>query len=189
LIRYKEHEITTEFYFWRIGKYIIIWKLLALGFIRFYVWTMSCMFWLFANAFVGPFGLRALCGTKEFHPDVRCNDITGEIYPSEDSSHTVISLFLVCLEDKLYQSYLFIGMRDSRARFEGSPDTGFFGKKFARLCNYIEVYIFRFIFVGLIIVLCLFPLSIIVASSCSFILALTAWLWIPIVLILQYFIR
>jgi len=35
------------------------------------------MFTLFFWGIVGPLGIRALCGTKEFHPDVICNRDTG----------------------------------------------------------------------------------------------------------------
>ncbi len=77
-------------------------------------------------------------------------------------------------------------MMNSRERFEGEPDTGIFGKKFARLWNLFEVYIFRFLFVGILCVLILFPIAIIVNFLVTFILALTAWLWIPIFLVLRY---
>jgi hypothetical protein len=78
-------------------------------------------------------------------------------------------------------------MVDSRNAFENSADTGFFGKNCARICNLIEVYFFRLIIVGIVIVLILMPILIILNTIISLILALTSWLWVPIFLILVYF--
>lgn len=80
------------------------------------------------------------------------------------------------------------GMSRSRRDFENSPDTGFFGKNCARICNYVEVYFFRFLIVGIIGVLIIIPILIIANFVISLVLALTAWAWIPIVLILRYII-
>lgn len=44
---------------------------------------MNVMFYLFANAFSGPFGLRALFGISEFHPDVTIDSHTGVVRPSD----------------------------------------------------------------------------------------------------------
>jgi len=48
-----------------------------LFFHRWYIYTNNSMFMLFFWGIVGPLGIRALCGTKEFHPDVICNRDTG----------------------------------------------------------------------------------------------------------------
>ena len=40
------------------------------------------MYFLFANAFVGPLGMKALFSIREFHPDVECDRNTGAIRPS-----------------------------------------------------------------------------------------------------------
>lgn len=77
-------------------------------------------------------------------------------------------------------------MSKSRRNFENSPDTGFFGKNISRIWNYFEVYIFRFIVAGIIVTLILFPIAIILNVVLSVAFALTAWLWIPVVLILWY---
>lgn len=41
--------------------------------VRYYVWTVNIIFWLFANAISGPIGIKALISTKAFHPDVEVN--------------------------------------------------------------------------------------------------------------------
>jgi len=74
-------------------------------------------------------------------------------------------------------------MRDSRNQFENAPDTGFFGKNCARLCNLFEVYIFRFLIVGVFIVIILMPITIIINFVVSLTLAITAFAWIPICLL------
>lgn len=73
LVRSKSYTITTKYPFWRI----------SIGFLRWYTWTMNVMFYLFANAFSGPFGLRALFGISEFHPDVTIDSHTGVVRPSD----------------------------------------------------------------------------------------------------------
>ena len=80
------------------------------------------------------------------------------------------------------------GMTRSRRDFEDSPDTNFFGKNCARICNYVEVYFFRFFIVGILGVLIIIPVLIIANFTLSLVLALTAWAWIPVVLILRFII-
>ena len=101
------------------------------------------MYFLFANAFVGPLGIKALFSIKDFHPDVECDRNTGVIRPSYFKVTPVIGRFI-----RVYD-----GMRKSRDHFENAPDTGFFGKNLARVWNLFEVYIFRFLFVGILYVL------------------------------------
>lgn len=79
-------------------------------------------------------------------------------------------------------------MRDSRNSFENAPDTGFFGKNCARICNLLEVYIFRFLIVGVVFVIILMPITIICNFVISLILAITAFAWIPICLLSRYLI-
>ena len=43
---------------------------------------MNVMYYLFVNAFSGPFGLRALFGISEFHPDITIDSDTGVVRPS-----------------------------------------------------------------------------------------------------------
>lgn len=78
------------------------------------------------------------------------------------------------------------GMKDSRKNFEDTPDLGLLGKNVSRIFNYIECYLFRLFFVGIIIVLIGYPILIIVCSIIAIFLGLTIWAWIPIVLGVTY---
>lgn len=100
---------------------------------------------------------------------------TGEI--RRDTTKTVLGSFNQVLE----------GVRKSRQTFERAPDLGLLGKNVSRIFNYAECYIFRFLLVGVILVLVGFPILIIVASVVTFIIVLTVWAWIPLVLLATYF--
>jgi len=81
------------------------------------------------------------------------------------------------------------GMKNSRRYFESTADTGLFGKSFYRLFNLIEVYIFRFLLLGVIITLILKPAIIIFNVLISIVMAITAWLWIPVTIVLRVLIN
>lgn len=74
------------------------------------------------------------------------------------------------------------GIMKSRNAFESSPDTGFFGKSVSRICNLIECYIFRLIFIGIFLNLICMPIAVIVISSLSLVLSITSFIWMPFVL-------
>jgi hypothetical protein len=78
------------------------------------------------------------------------------------------------------------GISDSRREFEALPDRGLFGKNLSRVCNLLECYVFRFLIVGVIITLLLYPVAIILVSITCFVFILTLWIWIPIILIIVY---
>lgn len=52
--------------------------------------------------------------------------------------------------------------------------------------NYAECYLFRFLFVGVLIVLICYPIIIVVCSIISTILVVTVWAWIPLILMVTY---
>ncbi|CAK59674.1 unnamed protein product (macronuclear) [Paramecium tetraurelia] len=152
-----------------------LWKF-YLMIVRYFAWTANVTFWLFANGISGPLGIRALVQCNVFYPDVQINERTGVVSRSNYSvTPVVVHMGNVCK-----------GMSRSRREFEGSPDTGFFGKNCARICNYVEVYFFRFLIVGIVGVLIVIPALIIANFVISLVLALTAWAWIPFVLIISY---
>lgn len=78
------------------------------------------------------------------------------------------------------------GIAESRADFEAQPDLGLFGKKCSRICNLIQCYIFRFLIVGVIGVLMLYPVAIIVFSTLCLFVGLTFWIWVPLAMIIVY---
>ena len=68
-------------------------------------------------------------------------------------------------------------IKKSRNDFESTPDTGIFGKKFTRICNLLENYLFKFFFVGIILCLFCFPIFILINFTISIILSLTSYVW------------
>lgn len=66
------------------------------------------------------------------------------------------------------------------------PDRGLFGKNFSRYFNYAECYIFRLLFVGIFLTLILYPIAIILASLVMFVLIVTPWVWMPIILMVTF---
>ena len=66
------------------------------------------------------------------------------------------------------------------------PDRGLFGKNFSRWFNYAECYLFRFLFVGVLLVLIIYPILIVVLSFLCFALILTFWAWVPMIMIVCY---
>lgn len=77
-------------------------------------------------------------------------------------------------------------MNKSRQHFESLPDRGLFGKNFSRYFNYAECYIFRLLIVGVMLTLIIYPIAIIIQSLVMFILILTVWVWMPLVLLITY---
>ncbi|CAK70170.1 unnamed protein product (macronuclear) [Paramecium tetraurelia] len=176
---YEVYQERDRYYLRRFKDYHIDsskagWKLKLIG-IRYYVWTVNIIFWLSANAVSGPIGIKALIKSEKFKPDVVIDSTTGKVKPSNFTVTPLIVKFFSVLE----------GMRNSRCHFEGSPDTGLFGKNLYRVFNLIEVYIFRFLLVGVIGVIIILPTIIISNVVISTLLALTAWLWIPITIIIR----
>ena len=165
LIRTETIEYSTEHWFWRF--FIML--------VRYRVWVQNAMYWLFVMAIAGPLGIRALCGCEPFYPDKECDENTGEIRQSRNPEiQTVFSTFMLVMKS----------IEDDRNHFESQPDTGFFGKKFSRICNLIYNYIFKFIFVGLFLTLICFPLLIIGNFLICLLLAVTSFIWMPLVLVI-----
>lgn len=77
-------------------------------------------------------------------------------------------------------------MKESRKNFEDTPDLGLLGKNVSRIFNYIECYLFRLFFAGIIVVLIGYPILIIFCSTITFLLFLTIWVWIPLILFITY---
>lgn len=50
----------------------------------------------------------------------------------------------------------------------------------------MECYLFRFLFVGVVLTLIGYPIVIVVASVLSFVLVITIWAWVPIILLVTY---
>ena len=77
-------------------------------------------------------------------------------------------------------------LKKSRQQFEDTPDRGLFGKKFSRIFNLIECFVFRLLFSGIFCVLICYPILIIFNFIISTVLVLTVWLWVPIIMLVCY---
>jgi hypothetical protein len=162
--RTKEMTIDTSTNFWKFKLYAM----------RLKCWTINCAVFLIGFAWVGPTGLRCLFGAKEFKYDEYCNYQTG--VREYQTRKTVIGTFKTVT----------YGIKRSRDYFESLPDRGLFGKKFSRYFNYLECYVFRLFFVGIIGVLILYPITIIVLSVLSVLLIVTVWIWVPLIMVVCY---
>ena len=141
---------------------------------RFKTWSINFIAILAIMAWNGPWGLRCLWGTADFNCEKKINHTTGEIY--YETRSTVIGHFNSVLD----------GVERSRINFEQTPDLWLLCKKMSRFANYFECYIFRFLFVGVILTLIVYPILILLASSLSIILVLTFWAWIPLIMAVCY---
>lgn len=87
--------VDTSTNFWKFKLYAM----------RMKSWTINCIVTLIAFAWVGPFGIRCLYGTKKFNYDEYCNYQTGEKLYSQRKPW--LGVFLTVLE----------GIKKSRAHF------------------------------------------------------------------------
>jgi len=74
-------------------------------------------------------------------------------------------------------------MRESRAEFERSPDDGFFGKSCSRIINLIEVYIFRFLFVGVFLVLFCFTFVTLINIAFTTMVMCSMIMWVTLIML------
>ena len=156
--------IDTSSNFWKFRLYAM----------RMKSWTINCLVSLIGLSWVGPFGLRCLYGLGEFNYDEYADSNTGEKRYYKRKSW--LNTFLTVLD----------GIKKSRQQFENMPDRGLFGKNFSRWFNYAECYLFRFLFVGVVLVLIIYPILIVVLSFLCFALILTFWAWVPLIMIICY---
>lgn len=164
LKRVEEMQCDTGHHFWKFSLYRM----------RMVSWTRNCFFWLVVNAWVGPLGLKQLLTLGRYAYDHDINHRSGQM--------------VYYYQNGLYLQFLNVldGVRRSRSHFESLPDTGFFGKKFSRLYNLFECYVFRLVFVGIFLLLGAKPIAIVANTVLSLALAVTSWLWMPLVLVLTY---
>jgi len=81
-------------------------------------------YFLLANVFMGPFGLRSLWGIDDFHADWNIDSSTGQLLPKYQ--HQTWLGRVVGLWTNIVRS---------RNTFESKPDTGILGKSFTRIFN------------------------------------------------------
>ncbi|XP_055923588.1 uncharacterized protein LOC129954019 isoform X2 [Eupeodes corollae] len=156
----KTRTTSTRWPFWRIVNLVQ----------RSWTWTWNVIFFL--GIFVpwfSPIGLRALCCMEPFMSDLELSQINGTLFPKKSSMTLTLASRLIDL---------WRNVSKSRTHFETEPDTGFIGKGFTRNMNRVWNYFVKG-FLGTVTILLVFPLVSLTASLLSILLALTAFIWVP----------
>ena len=167
LEEYSENLIQTTTCGWRFQVLIC----------RYWNWSNNVTLFLTYNAINGQYGMKALIYSSEFYTNIKVNAETGAVQPTGESTETVVSTFRNIMKS----------IKKSREDFENSPDTGIFGKKFTRICNLFENYLYKFFLLGVILDLICFPFIIILNSLLCFFLASTAYVWVFLVVFFFWF--
>lgn len=150
-----------------------LWRLLNL-IQRFWCWTWNIMFLLgIVVPWDSPLGLRALFCVKPFIPELELSQVNGTLFPRKASVTQTLASRLI---------ELWRHISKARTRFETEPDTGFIGKGFTRLINRCWNYFMKG-FLGTVVIVFIFPLVCLAASSGSILLALTAPIWMPFIVV------
>ncbi|KAL4508047.1 hypothetical protein ABPG72_021420 [Tetrahymena utriculariae] len=163
--RGKKYKTNTDFFGWRI----------VLQILRYKVWTINVFINLSQNLINGQFGLKSLFYTQPFSKGTFVEYRTGV-----EKSIGNINPYICLLKTTLN------GIKKTIEDFEALPDRGLFGKNFARIFKYIECYVFRLLFVTILLVGICMPILIVLNCLISFALAITSWLWIPVTLVFRW---
>ncbi|XP_011298454.1 uncharacterized protein [Fopius arisanus] len=156
------HTTTTRWPMWRWINYIA----------RTWCWTWNAMF-LFGVAvpWCSRVSLRALLMVDPFTPDLELSQLNGTLFPRKSSQTPTLCSRLIALWRHISKS---------RTHFETEPDTGFIGKGMTRHINRLWNYGAKGL-LGTLCILFIFPIICVVASLGSLIIALSAFVWMPLV--------
>ncbi|XP_008202982.1 uncharacterized protein LOC100123730 isoform X2 [Nasonia vitripennis] len=156
------HTTTTRWPMWRWINYVS----------RTWCWTWNAMF-LFGVAlpWCSPVSLRALLLMHPFTPDLELSQLNGTLFPRKSSQTPTLYSRLTTLWRHISKS---------RTHFETEPDTGFIGKGMTRHINRLWNYGAKGL-LGTMVILFLFPVACILISCASLFIALTAFMWMPMV--------
>ncbi|KAG7203922.1 hypothetical protein KM043_016942 [Ampulex compressa] len=156
------HTTTTRWPMWRWINYIA----------RTWCWTWNAMFLLgIAVPWCSPVSIRALLLVQPFNPDLELSQLNGTLFPRKSSQMPTLCSRLIALWRHISKS---------RTHFETEPDTGFIGKGMTRHLNRLWNYGAKGL-LGTLVILFVFPVVCILATFGSFIIALTAVMWMPLV--------
>ncbi|XP_048507153.1 uncharacterized protein LOC105689462 isoform X2 [Athalia rosae] len=163
------HTTTTRWPMWRWINYVA----------RTWCWTWNAMFLLgVAVPWCSPVSLRALLLTQPFTPDLELSQLNGTLFPRKSSLTPTLCSRLVSLWRHISKS---------RTHFETEPDTGFIGKGMTRHLNRLWNYGAKGV-LGTLGILLIFPIICIATSIVSLLVAITAFVWMPVMtLVLHVF--
>lgn len=159
LHKHKTIKVCSNFPFYR----------LAYGVLGYLIDVHNTCYHLARWAWDGPLGLKVLLLCSDFYRDEHINYNTGEYLRTKGYRvRPILRKFTAVLK----------GMSIDRRRFEESPDTGLFGKNFARFCMYLEFALIRFLFVGVVLILLVNPALILLNLAITLALLATAFAWV-----------
>nr|CAD7198050.1 unnamed protein product [Timema douglasi] len=139
---------------------------------RTWSWMWNAMFFFgVVIPWCSPVSLRALLCVEPFMPDLELSQVNGTLFPRKSSLTPTLASRLLSLWRHISKS---------RTHFETKPDTGFIGKGFTRHLNRLWNYLVKGL-LGTLCVVLIFPLVCFVTSFCSLAMALTAFIWMPVV--------
>lgn len=151
---------TTRWPLWRIFNYCH----------RTWCWTWNAIFFFgVVLPWCSPVGIRALVYINPFMPDLELSQVNGTLFPRRSSLTQTLRSRLILLWRHISKS---------RTHFETKPDTGFIGKGFTRHINRFWNYIIKGVF-GTALLVLMYPLICITVIIVSFIIAITAVVWVP----------
>ncbi|CAK88606.1 unnamed protein product (macronuclear) [Paramecium tetraurelia] len=156
LVKEVSYKVTSKYFGWKLNSLCII----------YYMLISDSYYWFYQFGIMGSFGLNSLFSIKPFYNDKKINELTGEVIEVE-LVQTICSTL-----NQVYK-----GMRQSRKEFEELESSGLFGKGCQRIYNLLEVYVFRFLFVGVFYTLILQPILILFFSAFLFFLFITSFIW------------
>ena len=137
-------------------------------------WTANALFffgiWL---PLCSPVSLRAFLCQDPFMSDFELSQVNGTVCPSKGSLTATLSSRL----QRLWRH-----ISKARSHFEATPDTGFIGKGVTRHANRLWNYVVKGL-LGTLLLTMLFPVTCVVASLGSTAVAVTAPLWVPVVVL------
>ncbi|CAD8212912.1 unnamed protein product [Paramecium pentaurelia] len=161
------YEVNSSYYFWKFLSFCLL----------YFTIIINSYYLFYQFGIYGHFGLKALFSIEKFYNDKKINSLTGEV-TEDELIETICSTM----------RQIYRGMEKSRREFEESEDSDMFGKGCLRICNLIEVYIFRFLFVGVFCTLILKPMLILLISSILFFIFITSFMWAGFAVIIKWMV-
>ncbi|XP_046659884.1 uncharacterized protein LOC124353884 isoform X2 [Homalodisca vitripennis] len=159
-----ERTTTTRWPLWRWINYCL----------RTWTWSWNAMFFFgVVIPWCSPVSLRALLCLAPFTPDLELSQVNGTLFPRKSSLTPSLASRLLSLWRHISKS---------RTHFETKPDTGFIGKGLTRQVNRVWNYGCKGL-LGTLALVVVFPLICLSVSLLSLFIAITAFIWMPMVVL------